>query len=109
MPTRLIASSIALIAFAAAVLAGVVADNAASTIMLRAIVAMIGCYFAGLLIAHVGHCAVAEHIEQYKQAHPIEDAVMEDETNGASDALSDHDDPEQTVARTTMSASQEAA
>lgn len=72
MPTRLIASSFALIAFATAVLAGLVAEHAATTVLVRALLAMIVCYFVGLAVAAVALRAVQEHIDRYKQAHPLE-------------------------------------
>jgi hypothetical protein len=72
MPTRLIASSLALIAFAVAVLAGIAVDNPAYTIIWRAILAMAICYFVGLFIGAASQHAVEEDIESHRRRHPLQ-------------------------------------
>ena len=72
MPSKLIASSLALIAFAAAVVAGLIVDNPATTIISRALIAMVLCYIAGAAIGAVAQRALEEHVDQYKRAHPID-------------------------------------
>ena len=71
MPTRLIASSLALIAFAVAVLSGIAVDNPASTILWRAILAMVICYCLGLFIGSASQRAIEEAIEQHKKDNPL--------------------------------------
>ena len=77
MPSKLIASSLALLAFAAAVVAGLIVDNPATTIISRALIAMILCYIAGSAIGAVAQRALEEHVEQYKRAHPLDSEADE--------------------------------
>lgn len=71
MPTKVIAASFALIAFALAIALGVVAGNTAATTIWRGLVAMIVCYFLGQLIGYAGRRAMTEHVDRYKREHPI--------------------------------------
>lgn len=71
MPTRLIASSLALIAFAVAVLAGIGVDNPAATILWRAILAMAICYCIGLFIGSASQRAIEEAIQEHKKDNPL--------------------------------------
>ena len=71
MPTRVITSSVALIAFALAIGLGAFAGNSAATTIWRALVAMTACYVVGLLIGQAARSAMNEHIERYKKEHPI--------------------------------------
>lgn len=87
MPSKLIATSFALIAFAIALIAGIAADNPASTALVRALLAMAICYVVGWLLGMVATKATGEHIEAYRQAHPI------DETDGQGSAAEDSDRP----------------
>jgi hypothetical protein len=72
MPGRIIATSFALIAFAAAIICGVAADNTASTIIWRAILVMLGAYMVGRAVGWAAERAIAEHVEHYKQANPVQ-------------------------------------
>ena len=72
MPSKLIASSLALIAFAAAVIAGLVVDNPATVILWRALLAMFTCYVVGSALGAVAQRALDEHVDQYKRAHPLD-------------------------------------
>jgi len=71
MPTKVIASSFALVAFALAVALGAYAGNSATTTIWRAIVVMGVCYVVGQVIGHVGRIAMNEHVERYKREHPM--------------------------------------
>lgn len=74
MPSRMIACSLALLAFAAAIVAGVAVGNPAITTLWRALLAMVACYAVGALAGRLAEHALHEHIDQYKQAHPLEPA-----------------------------------
>lgn len=71
MPSRIIATCLALVAFAAAMVAGLLSDNPATTTIWRALVAMVVCWFAGRIIGEMADRALNEHLEQYKAEHPI--------------------------------------
>lgn len=75
MPSRMIACSLALLAFAAATVAGIAVGNPAITTVWRALLAMIGCYAVGSLLGTLAERALSEHIEQYKRDHPLEPEV----------------------------------
>ncbi|MEX0741482.1 MAG: hypothetical protein WD294_15830 [Phycisphaeraceae bacterium] len=116
MPTRLIATSFALIAFATAVLTGIIADHAAGVILYRALIAMVGCYLAGLVIGAMAFRALQDQIQRYKRAHPLEPADDESATPQDALASSSSDPSEQSQSsasaaadRTTSSTSSKAA
>lgn len=71
MPSRVIATLVALVAFTAALVAGAVAQNSAWTIVWRASLAMFACYCIGRLVGAISQRAMHEHLEQYKAANPI--------------------------------------
>lgn len=77
MPVRIIASSLALIGFIVAAITGAAAENPVATTLRRSLAAMGVCYVVGLGIAHLGRLAIREHIERYKQSHPIPDVEAE--------------------------------
>lgn len=117
MPTRLIATSLALTAFAAAVLAGVAADNPAATVLWRALVAMIACYIAGAVIGAIASRALDEQIDRYKRKHPIDPAADEAADGDGADAFERSSGPSEqpqpsasaSADRTTSSESSQAA
>jgi len=71
MPTKVIAASLALVAFALAILLGLFAGNTAATTIGRALIVMVVCYLVGQLIGYVGRTAMTEHVERYKRDHPM--------------------------------------
>ena len=71
----MIACSLALLAFAAATVAGIAVGNPAITTVWRALLAMIGCYAVGSLLGALAERALSEHIDQYKRDHPLEPAA----------------------------------
>lgn len=71
IPARLIATCFALVAFAAATAVGLAADNPAGTILKRALIAMLICWFIGRLVGQVAQRAVQDHIDAYKVENPI--------------------------------------
>lgn len=73
MPVKIIASSLALIGFMVAAVTGAIAGNPVTTTITRALAAMGVCYLVGLGLGRLGQVAVREHIDRYKDAHPIPD------------------------------------
>lgn len=71
MPTQVIASSLGLIGFIIAILAGLAADNPETTTIVRALIAMFICYVVGMIIGAIATRALNEHIAQYKQSNPM--------------------------------------
>lgn len=72
MPHRVIATTLALIGFTTAIVAGLIAQNPAVTTLWRALVAMVACYAVGLGVGAAAQRAVQEHVEQYQRQHPLE-------------------------------------
>jgi hypothetical protein len=68
-----IAGSFAMAAFAVAILAGLSTGNAAASVLLRAVVAMLVCYPIGLVAGGVAQRLVQEHIERFRTDHPVMD------------------------------------
>ncbi len=88
MPVRIIATSFAFIAFTIAMICGLAAQNPGSTIISRALVAMMVCYALGLGIGILGKRTVEEHVEEYKKkypVHPEEDEHQEGEAVSEAD------------------------
>lgn len=75
-PSNVIAGSFALAAFAVAVVAGMAGGNSATSILVRALIAMIGCYPIGLIIGLICARVMADHV----QAHGDEVAAAEAST-----------------------------
>ena len=78
---KIIASSLGLVAFAVAVIAGLHADNPADSILLRALTAMIVCYISGLVVGRVFEHIVRVHLRKIDAAtkKAISDAEASDE------------------------------
>src|SRR5687768_2421866 len=93
IPAKVIATCFALAAFAAATTIGWAAGNSATTIIWRALAAMAVCYAAGRLAGGVAQRAVNQHIEAYKEAHPI----PRDEAAAAKTAADAETSPDQQV------------
>lgn len=73
MPTRLIASSLALIAFTLALVMGVSAGNTTTRTIINALGAMMVCYMVGMFISTAAFRAIREHIQSYERQHPLPD------------------------------------
>ena len=63
--TKLVACVTALTAFVVAAIAGMGVGNTAETTLLRAILAMFVCYFAGLPLGLICDMVVEEHVKEY--------------------------------------------
>ena len=70
-PSSAIAGCFALSAFAVAVVAGLAAQNPASSILVRALIAMIICYPVGLIIGLICQRLIFDHIEAHQKAASI--------------------------------------
>lgn len=79
MPTRLIASSFALIAFTLALVMGVSAGNTTTRTLINALGAMMVCYMVGMFISSAAFGAIREHIEEYERNHPMPQQYVEQE------------------------------
>lgn len=73
IPARVIATCFALFGFAAAVVVGVAASNAASTVLWRAIMTMLIAWPIGRFIGGIAQSATEENIAAYKKQYPIPD------------------------------------
>lgn len=64
LPAAPIAACFALSGFAVAIIAGLSADRAASSVLMGAMFALGGCYVVGLAVAHAAAVALRERLEQ---------------------------------------------
>lgn len=71
-PTRVISGIVALAGFLVALVAGLAADNPADVVLTRALLAMLACNLLGSVVGAVAHWIGTEHVERFKQLHPIE-------------------------------------
>ncbi|MEX2219874.1 MAG: hypothetical protein WD749_14070 [Phycisphaerales bacterium] len=82
-----IAAAFALAGFTVAIVSGLGAGNPVVRVLQGAIIAMVLCYLAGLVIGAVALRAAAEHVERYKAANPVGGAEpgpgKEPQTRGA--------------------------
>lgn len=99
MPTQIIACCFAFAAFAIAIVAGLAVSNPAMLTLKRAVGVLILAYPVGWMIGWIGHRAIREHLERYKQEHPIEPESAEDaaEDSAGSTHLSADATDEQTA------------
>ena len=67
-PSNIIAACFALAAFAVAVVAGMAGGNPATAILIRALIAMIGCYPVGLIIGLICARVMTDHIQAHRDA-----------------------------------------
>lgn len=95
MSQQIIASSLALIGFAVALVMGMAAGNGASTTIVNAMWAGAACMAVGWLIARIAASALHEHLAEHRNAHPIDpdptstdqpDAAAESAANSSQDA-----------------------
>ena len=70
-PSSAIAGCFSLSAFAVAVVAGLSAQNPVSSILMRALIAMIICYPVGLIIGLICQRLMFDHIEVHRKAASI--------------------------------------
>lgn len=89
-PAKLIAGIVALTGFLVAAVAGLAVGNAAETTLLRCIVAMFVCYFAGLPLGMVCEHVIEEHVKAYIAKNPMpkrisEEIIVVDEAEPAAD------------------------
>ncbi len=73
-PSNVIAGCFALAAFAVAVVAGMAGGNPATSILVRALIAMIGCYPIGLIIGLICARVMADQIEAHRDAASAEES-----------------------------------
>ena len=84
-----IAGSFSLAAFAVAIVAGLAGGNEASTILVRALLAMVACYPVGLAVGLVAQRIVTDHVKAHREAHPAPDSTT-DETQLDAGVVSEH-------------------
>ena len=80
-----VAGIFSLSAFTVSVLAGLSSGNGATSILVRALIAMAVCYPIGLAVGLVADRVVREQIEQHRKKHP-EEAQRIHEGERATDA-----------------------
>ncbi len=71
----MIATSFALLAFAAAVAVGAYVGNAPATVLMRGIAVMLICYFIGRILGSVAQRTIDEHTLQHEAEHPIPETI----------------------------------
>jgi putative Mn2+ efflux pump MntP len=77
MATKTIAVSLALTAFAVAVVAGLMAGNPAAHVLKVALFSMIVCHVVGVFVGMISEHAVSDYIAQVQRANPIPDVAKE--------------------------------
>jgi len=70
-PSKVIAGSLGLTAFAIAVVAGLAAGNPSTEVLTRALVCMAICYALGMVLGAIGEHTMQEHVRQYIAARPV--------------------------------------
>jgi hypothetical protein len=82
---KVIAGCFSLAAFATAIVVGLAAENAATAVLTRALVAMIVCYPVGLVIGVVCDHVIQQQVEAHVRANPLPDgaAAGDDEQSGS--------------------------
>ncbi|WP_145446350.1 hypothetical protein [Mucisphaera calidilacus] len=71
MPARVLAVCFALVGFTGSALVGLIAGNDPSTILIRSIFVMFGCWLVGRLCGAVSMVSVREYLSQHQEDHPM--------------------------------------
>ena len=71
IPARVIATCLALVGFAAAVVVGIAVGNEPTAVLTRATLVMIGCLVLGTIVGKVAQRTIDQHVEQHKLENPI--------------------------------------
>ena len=71
-PTRVIAASLGLGAFAVSIIAGMAADNPLDQVLSRALVALVACVVVGSVLGTAAEWAIRQHIAQTKSSPPAQ-------------------------------------
>lgn len=71
IPARVIATCLALVGFAAAVVVGLAVGNAPTVVLTRATLVMLGCLVLGTIVGKVAQRTIDQHVERHKRDHPI--------------------------------------
>jgi hypothetical protein len=79
--SRAVAGCFALAAFAVAVIAGLAGGNASSSILVRALIAMIVCYPVGLIIGLVCQHVIEDHVRTRSVVSETATGVLPAEQN----------------------------
>jgi len=80
-----IAGCFALAAFAVAIVAGLASGNAASSILVRAILALVACYPLGLMIGLIAQRVIQDHIDAHRADHPTPETMGENSVDNSPD------------------------
>ena len=75
---KVISACFALASFAVAILAGLASDNPASSVLARALMAMMICYPVGLAIGLICERLIIAHIAAHQLANPVAESVKSD-------------------------------
>ncbi|MEM8781706.1 MAG: hypothetical protein AAGE65_02525 [Planctomycetota bacterium] len=75
IPARVIASSFALLAFAAAVVVGGYVGNDMTTVLWRGIGVMLVCYLVGRILGGLAQHAIDEHTARHESEHPVPETI----------------------------------
>lgn len=76
---KVIASSMGLTGFAIACIAGLSVGNPTNLILIRSLIAMIGCYLLGSILGAVAEWVINQHLAEYKANNPIPEYRAEKE------------------------------
>lgn len=86
LSSKVISACFALASFAVAILAGLASDNPASSVLLRALMAMIICYPLGLVVGLICERLILTHIEAHQLANPVLHSVKSEKHGHEQDA-----------------------
>ena len=84
--SRAIAGCFALAAFSVAIIAGLASGITASSILMRALLAMVVCYPVGLLVGFVCRYVIEQHLGQAQDRSDATDTVSEPSEQSAENA-----------------------
>lgn len=71
IPARVIATCLALVGFAAAVVVGIAVGNEPTAVLTRATLVMLGCLVLGTVVGKIAQHTIDQHVEKHKRENPI--------------------------------------
>lgn len=88
--SNVVAGAFAMAAFAVAVIAGMPGSSTASSVLFRALVAMVLCYPIGLIVGMICERVVENHIREHQMRNPAPPPPSDRIDPGGADAGAGH-------------------
>ncbi|RMH13426.1 MAG: hypothetical protein D6695_04025 [Planctomycetota bacterium] len=73
---KIVAASLGLCGFVVSVISGLAVENMGTSILSRALVVMLVCYWVGMILGTAGRRCIEEFLENYRKQRPVREEEM---------------------------------